>query len=465
MLTAEENELITRVGPGTPMGEVLRRYWMPALLASDLPEPDCPPVAGEAPGRGAGRVPRHERPGRPAGRVLSAPRAPRCSSAATRSAACAACTTAGSSTWTATAWTCRTSRPTAASRTRSSILAYPDRRARRRRLGLHGPAGQTARAAGHGVAAGAGAAQRYVSRTHEYATTCRPSRAASTPRIRPSSTTTTSATPRASAPTRHRAAARSRAHRLRLPLRRHPRSSASRDYVRDVPVRDALPAVPLAAGRLDARRGSAAQCPCQGPHVGADGRREHDGLQLDVRVRCDEAAHARTSSGCDEKSAGRGSAEGETRRFAGRHAANDWLIDRETQRTQELHRHHRPEHAGPGGAGEHGADRAALARAPGQHRSGDHRRCAASCWTPSPRSPAEAILPGSTRTATPVSGPPTRSYRRASRGRRQAGSCCWRFSDWQLRRTLECRRVPAHRHSRRTSRWPASSSPPIGTNG
>ena len=29
MLSREENELFTRVGPGTPMGEVLRRYWQP----------------------------------------------------------------------------------------------------------------------------------------------------------------------------------------------------------------------------------------------------------------------------------------------------------------------------------------------------------------------------------------------------------------------------------------------------
>ena len=27
MLTAEKNELLTRVGPGTPMGDLLRRYW------------------------------------------------------------------------------------------------------------------------------------------------------------------------------------------------------------------------------------------------------------------------------------------------------------------------------------------------------------------------------------------------------------------------------------------------------
>jgi phthalate 4,5-dioxygenase oxygenase subunit len=44
MLPLEENELLTRVGPGTPMGSTLRRYWIPALLAWELPEPDCPPV-------------------------------------------------------------------------------------------------------------------------------------------------------------------------------------------------------------------------------------------------------------------------------------------------------------------------------------------------------------------------------------------------------------------------------------
>lgn len=40
----EENEFLTRAGPGTPMGELFRRYWIPALFADDLPGPDCPPV-------------------------------------------------------------------------------------------------------------------------------------------------------------------------------------------------------------------------------------------------------------------------------------------------------------------------------------------------------------------------------------------------------------------------------------
>ena len=44
MLSKEENELITRTGPGTPMGNVLRRYWMPILLEREVAEPDGEPV-------------------------------------------------------------------------------------------------------------------------------------------------------------------------------------------------------------------------------------------------------------------------------------------------------------------------------------------------------------------------------------------------------------------------------------
>jgi phthalate 4,5-dioxygenase oxygenase subunit len=43
MLSREDNELLCRVGRGTPMGELLRQYWMPALPASELPVPDGPP--------------------------------------------------------------------------------------------------------------------------------------------------------------------------------------------------------------------------------------------------------------------------------------------------------------------------------------------------------------------------------------------------------------------------------------
>ena len=36
MTTAAESELLTRVGPGTPMGELMREYWVPAALSSEL---------------------------------------------------------------------------------------------------------------------------------------------------------------------------------------------------------------------------------------------------------------------------------------------------------------------------------------------------------------------------------------------------------------------------------------------
>jgi hypothetical protein len=44
MLTKEDNEFLCRIGPGTPMGDVLREYWMPAFQSFELPEADCPPM-------------------------------------------------------------------------------------------------------------------------------------------------------------------------------------------------------------------------------------------------------------------------------------------------------------------------------------------------------------------------------------------------------------------------------------
>src|SRR4029077_5393271 len=38
------NDYLTQTGSGTPMGNLFRRYWIPALLSEELPEPDCPPV-------------------------------------------------------------------------------------------------------------------------------------------------------------------------------------------------------------------------------------------------------------------------------------------------------------------------------------------------------------------------------------------------------------------------------------
>ena len=36
MLSKEENDFFTRVGPGTPAGEMLRRYWHPIAFAAEL---------------------------------------------------------------------------------------------------------------------------------------------------------------------------------------------------------------------------------------------------------------------------------------------------------------------------------------------------------------------------------------------------------------------------------------------
>ena len=44
MLNAQDNQLVSQTGPGTPMGELMRRYWIPALLSWELPDPDCAPV-------------------------------------------------------------------------------------------------------------------------------------------------------------------------------------------------------------------------------------------------------------------------------------------------------------------------------------------------------------------------------------------------------------------------------------
>ena len=43
MASRQENELLTQIGPGTPCGELMRRYWQPAALSEELP-PGAAPV-------------------------------------------------------------------------------------------------------------------------------------------------------------------------------------------------------------------------------------------------------------------------------------------------------------------------------------------------------------------------------------------------------------------------------------
>jgi phthalate 4,5-dioxygenase len=44
VLSSEQNARLTQVGPGTPMGNLLRRYWLPALLSEEVGEADGAPV-------------------------------------------------------------------------------------------------------------------------------------------------------------------------------------------------------------------------------------------------------------------------------------------------------------------------------------------------------------------------------------------------------------------------------------
>jgi phenylpropionate dioxygenase-like ring-hydroxylating dioxygenase large terminal subunit len=44
MLSREDNAYLTRTGPGTPMGTLFRRFWLPLFLSSELPDSDGQPM-------------------------------------------------------------------------------------------------------------------------------------------------------------------------------------------------------------------------------------------------------------------------------------------------------------------------------------------------------------------------------------------------------------------------------------
>src|ERR1700745_989752 len=109
MLSKADNEFLTLTGKDTPMGSLLRRFWMPALLSEELPERDGPPKKIRL--MGEDLLAFRDSNGRSA--------APPSTTAAARRAACVVPFTAGSSTSTATASTCRPHRPSHPTRTRS----------------------------------------------------------------------------------------------------------------------------------------------------------------------------------------------------------------------------------------------------------------------------------------------------------------------------------------------------------
>ena len=59
MLRAEQNKFATETGPGTPMGNLFRRYWIPAMHAVGAAGERMPAGAGQAPVGAAARLARH----------------------------------------------------------------------------------------------------------------------------------------------------------------------------------------------------------------------------------------------------------------------------------------------------------------------------------------------------------------------------------------------------------------------
>src|SRR3979490_3122878 len=44
MVTREENDLLCRVEGDAPMGQIMRRHWLPACMSEEVTEPDGAPV-------------------------------------------------------------------------------------------------------------------------------------------------------------------------------------------------------------------------------------------------------------------------------------------------------------------------------------------------------------------------------------------------------------------------------------
>ena len=107
MLTEADNVLLTRTGPGAPVGDLFRRFWQPVALSSELPEADGAPIRLTVLNEDLRAFRTTD------GTVgLTSPRAvriaaPTCSLAATSKVVSAAPTTAGNSPLTEAVWRCR----------------------------------------------------------------------------------------------------------------------------------------------------------------------------------------------------------------------------------------------------------------------------------------------------------------------------------------------------------------------
>ena len=55
MVTREENNLLCRVEGDAPMGQIMRRHWLPACMSEEVAEPDGAPVRTRGPGVASNR--------------------------------------------------------------------------------------------------------------------------------------------------------------------------------------------------------------------------------------------------------------------------------------------------------------------------------------------------------------------------------------------------------------------------
>ena len=390
MLSREDNERLTRVGPGTPMGTTMRRYWIPALLAWELPEPDWPAGARRLLGEDLVAFRDTQGRDRPARRALPAP--PRLALLRPQRGVRPALRLPRLEV--------RRRRPlrghderargAAASRTRSAPPPTPRVEAGRRDLGLHGPARSGSRAPPHfawtqapadasprvegdpgeQLAAGPRGRHRHLARAHpapaprpptprgRASSRRTPSCAARRRRSRSTSPTTATATP--GVRPLDEASVHVRAYHFILPFHQ---------------IRPVAPAEPAAAPRVAG-------------HIWVPMDDENTMVYNWEYSRPTEPLtdEDRPRAPARQRPARRRPDDLPLDRATGE---NNYLLDRQVQKTETLHRHRRHQRPGPRGPGEHGRrSSTAAASTSGPPTARSSRRAGCSCRPSGPSRPA-----------------------------------------------------------------------------
>ncbi len=138
MISQEQNDLMTRVGPGTPAGKLLRNYWQPVALVDQFLNSSRPVLADQGTRRRIRIVSGMKKTSTACSTATARTAAPTSPTAATRTASCAACSTAGCSTSRASAWRRRPSPQGSRLCEQHPAALLPGRRAQRHRVRVAG---------------------------------------------------------------------------------------------------------------------------------------------------------------------------------------------------------------------------------------------------------------------------------------------------------------------------------------